>query len=793
MLARRPQSGKCDCQILTLSMRPPPESIRLAYPGARLAYNRRVARAQPAAMEVPADWGPLRIALATRGTGHSWFTWLGPSALERGALVAAPFRRRLEIGVVLGPDTRPPAGELLCCWPLELPPDSRFRQSLLALCELACILPDEALPQLLLDSGRQALRLELAIPDPQRLSAAALAACAAWLGRLTPAKAAQLAASPHWPELALAAAGQGAEAKGTCLRLSFAGTACSGRARAEWKRAYAVDNRQARLLGLPTDQRAWPGHYLGGLATPPSFEDLPKAPPGAAPGLPAAAAALPWEQVKFDPAWGLQMWLPEPALRTWRWQADWADLRRELPGWLGAQAGAGRRLLAVFPQAWMLDRLWPQLAPWAAGCARYRPELGAAAAQSCLDLAAQGGAVVAGLQSAWKLLCYQNFEAVLLVDPTHPQYRIERAPHLDSRAALLAAAAARPHPPELYIVEQGLSAFDGGASVAQLSLYPPQQPDAGAPTALADRDPLPLSLRRPDRRYLVYFNRLGASRGVFCVECEARVDCPHCGSAALRYSARERRYECGRCAWQAHELRCPSCGLSVLSAAQPGLEAVSLRAGDIAVTSQTHKAPGPHTQRLLGTSRLLDEESGFWPEEVVYVSAAELHGPLGPTLDALDMALRLKSLYANPELQRVSLVGQGLFDEFASDSGTRAAEALHGHALAAAQLTQRWKAEMRLRKLGGLPPYGCLYRLRLLSGAVAPAQALRDWLGARLSGLEGTTLLRLSKVQRDSRGAHLSGYWINSAAGWEWLQETRSQAREQGATLWFAALRGPWD
>lgn len=763
-----------------------------------LAYNRKVAGKGQAVHKDTKGWAPLRIALATRGTGHTFFTWLGPASLERGALVALPFRRRLEIGVVLGPDAAPPAGELLRCWPLESSQPTAMGRSLLAICELACIQPDEALPHLLLDSPRQALRLELSIVAAERLSAAALAASAAWVGRLAPRQASQLAASPHWPELAESAFADGTSGPGGRLSLTFAGGAGSGRSRAEWKRAYALDGRQARLLGLPADGRAWPGRYLAGLAAPPALKDLGKAvlsPDAEGTGPPAE---LPWGSVELDPKWGIQGWLSAGAPAAWRWQADWPELRRELPAWLLAQATGGRRVLAIFPQAWMLDRLWPALAPGAASCARYRPELGAAAAQSCLDLAAAGGALVAGLQSAWKLLCYEPFDAVLLIDPTHPQYRMERAPYIDPRGALLSAlSSCARHGPvaELYVVEQGLSAFDGRANVSALRLFPPHSaPEVPVPAGqVPDRDPLPLALRRPDLRRLVYFNRLGASRGIFCMECEARVDCPQCGAPALRYSAHDRRYDCGRCGWRARELRCPSCGLGVLSAAQPGLEAVALRSGDILVTSQTHKAPGPHTQRILGTSRLLDEESGFWPQEVVYVCAAEAQGPLGPALEAFDMALRLKSLYANPELSGVHLVGQGLFDELSGAPEARERETLQGQVVDAATIALRWRAELRLRKLGGLPPFGCLYHLRILAQDPQAALALREWLGLRLSSLPGTSLLRLGRVLRGPRGARLSGYWINPLANWEWLQETRSLAIHQGGSLWFAALRGPWD
>jgi hypothetical protein len=497
-------------------------------------------------------------------------------------------------------------------------------------------------------------------------------------------------------------------------------------------------------------------------------------------------------------------WPAVAALPLRRTLTTWPSLRAPdgLPAELARAVAAGERVLLIAPQAWLLDRLWPLLADLAPSLLRHDsadpPGVLAHTLFMLAGLPTGGphrGLVVAGTEAAWRLAVYAAFDRAILIDPTHPQWQPEGAPHLDPRGALLRALAqwgGPPGPPTagrptglpcLDIVELGLSAFDG-ALLPELRLLPPHDPsDAppGPPGSLpADTNPLPLELRQPHLRRLVYFNRLGASRGLVCAECGSAVRCPRCGSRAMHYSAQAKAFACPDCGLSERELRCPRCGLGTLAARLPGLEAMRVRPGELLVQGPQPPQPGPDVHTVLGTAQLLEPLPGFWPEQIVYVDPEERDLLGADWRSALDMAARLAALYANPALGETCIVSARLAGRVAEPRLTPAAAAVE------------CVLEGRLRKLGGLPPYGCLYHLRALADAAAPLPAVRELLGARLSQHAGTALLRLGKPFTRAHRAELHGYLLNPELGWPELQELRWEVNAQGASLGIAALRGPW-
>ena len=315
-----------------------------------------------------------------------------------------------------------------------------------------------------------------------------------------------------------------------------------------------------------------------------------------------------------------------------------------------------------------------------------------------------------------------------------------------------------------------------------MALFDPYEPLEGGPPVRqrVDTNPLPLELRQPGVRRLVYFNRLGSGRGLRCVECARGVSCPQCGSARVHYSAAQAGYACPQCGFSTRELRCPECGLATLAAQLPGLEAVALRKGDFVV----HGAAGerhahPECQTVLGTAQLLEPLTGFWPQEVVYVHAEARVAQFDDWPQALDMAARLGALYSNPELRYTYIVAARL-------------RAQLGAALTAEQLAAHWEMELKLRRLGGLPPYGCLYRLRLQAATLKGAAAGRLELGRVLQAHPGTRLLRLGRPYEEQGAARLAGQLINPLLSARELQELRWTVYRAGARLHVTPQRGPW-
>jgi hypothetical protein len=732
---------------------------------------------------------PYRIALASRGAGAFAYTYSGPPGLQRGQLAAVRFRGSLEFGLVIEADPAPPEG--IALQPLLVLRCSveDWGELLLELCDFTCAAPDELLPRLVLTGSAAGLRLSLLLQDAAALPVRLRAELESASGVLTPTKRKLLAREGLWNTVCeLAAAGT------IELHLAFAGQPGVSSTRTALRQWHQLDTAQRTLLGLGhSSAEWWPGGYLAGLKEPPKLAGLPHKP--AAPAAPAKAAdgalepQFKWQPQAFPADWEVaQHWPATAILPLRRAQCSWPELRGPtgLPAELARAVGAGQRVLLIVPQAWMLDRLWPALAGLAPQLLRHavtQPPGALAQLLYSLEQAGQGqpGLVVAGSEAAWRLAGYAEFDRAILLDPSHPQWQPEGAPWLDPRGALLLALARRGTP--LDIIELGLSAFDGQVQPS-FSIYPPHDPAAlehGPPGSLpADTNPLPFELRQPHLRRLVYFNRLGASRGLQCAECGSCVPCPRCGSRAVHYSAQRRNFVCPDCGLSEHELRCPRCGLGTLAARLPGLEAMRVRPGELLVHGPQAVEPGPEHYAILGTAQLLEPVTGFWPEQVVYLDPEERDLLGSDWREALDMAARLAALYANPALHEVCIVS------------ARLAARLAEHTLVPEQAAVECLLESRLRKLGGLPPYGCLYHLRALADRPAPLAATRELLGSRLSQEAGTSLLRLGKPFTRGRRAELHGFLLNPELAWPTLQELRWEVHAQGATLSIAAGRGPW-
>lgn len=771
---------------------------------------------------------PYEIALITRGTGRSAYSWLGPPELTCGALCAVVFRGRIEIGLVLGEDASPPKTNLAALIPVGVahgrpsilqdesgsstgdpypergapgPVPAEDRRStdrpyrkpalgefLLSLCAISTAAPDELAPLLLFDSAAKSLGLALSIYDPQALPPALISRAAALSGALKPAQRKLLAASDLWEPLARLSWSRPVAPLELELRIS--GTPLATRALPAMRRHYRLDRASARLLGLDPLRSNWPGHYLAGLAAPPELRGLhATAEPAAEPAV-EGLNRLDWQAAAINPQWEIATQWPQLArLPLRRLQASWDSLRQGPPqpglaSEIGAAIQRGEKLLLIAPQAWLIDRLWPALAPWAGQCLRYRPESGpGSSAYLLLRLGEPGGLLCASGPGGVKLAAHAHFDRVILIDPTHPQYEPSRTPYLDPRLALLLTLAQEAGP-RLDLLELGLSALDGAAAALPIRLWAPhEQPDTAESEPRrgqhTDTDPLPLPLRQPDVRRLIYFNRLGSGRGLSCAECHSSVSCPNCGASSVYYRLKPAGYLCPVCKWQNRELRCASCGLATLAMQSPGLEALAPRAGDIVVSGSTHKPPSAQTTRLIGTASLLDEESAFWPQEIVYMHCETRLGPSSDWPAALDMALRLRALYANPQLESLHIVSARLQEQFGDELGSAA-------------IARQFKQEQGLRRLAGLPPFGCLYELHCTAASRALLTEARRLLGEALSSHPGTTLLRLGRPYAQARALRLSGYLANAQLTLRELWDLRWQLFGAKTTLHIHARRNPW-
>ncbi|MCC7479803.1 hypothetical protein IT575_15295 [bacterium] len=791
------------------------------------------------------------IALIARGTGAYAYSYLGPPGLARGQLVLVSFRSVLEPGLLLHPDPQPPqATELLSLLPLPVPGYEHLGSVLAALAELCCSGPDEVAGHLLLDQPAAALRLSLQPGDPAallqwlkqdeaalllssaktprgRLSGAALLAELARLyGVIGPQKRKALLRACGWPRLAALV-----QAKALSFSLGLAGTPGVMRRAAAWLNHYQPSAQQAQDWGVEPAV-AYPGFYLAGLRETLDLNQLsrvrqatlsPESPPAAEQsagsndvqaGFPGAAS-ISWDNLKWERRWDiLQRWPGLSLLPLRRAQSAWPLLEGGLlPGELRSSLDAGERVLLILPQAWMLDRLWPALQDLAGRVLRYRPEAGALlAAQLLRQASSDSGALVAGLPGAWKLSAYLDFDRIILVDPAHPQYTPQGEPWLDPRLALLLAASqerssagngAAPRLARIDLLELGLSLIDGRCPLERLQL----QATLPSPEQLASW-PLPA---------LLYLNRLGGGRELSCAECHSAVPCPHCGGRQLHFSPAQRAYFCPDCAWRAPDLRCPRCGLQNLAAASPGLESLEMPPGAVLLSAASAGEKAELLARaaqapwLYGTARLLDPPLPYIQRNVIYAHAESVAGVLSDWPAALDDALRLSRLYCDPQSGAsgsLLLCGAALCEQLGLTVDSDSSEARESAApsaiaeaqafrLSAGEIAALLQTELRLRRLSGLPPYGCVYQLRARGFTREALEAAREVLGQRLQQDKATTLLRLGRVysagiEGGRRIQRLGGWLLNPRLGQAELQELRWQLHQLGVSLQFRPLRGPW-
>ena len=702
--------------------------------------------------------------------------------MERGALCTLSFRGSLEVGVILGVDASPPArAKLLDLVPVKVTGPAGWGRLLCDLADLFAATPRELVGYLLFTGPAQGLKLVLEAGDLSQDGKGLVSRLADLCGSLTPARRRKLMKALKWGEFT------GAVAAGLVeLRVGIAGLPEVTRPLGQYSRRYHVDPTTAKLLGLSSAPgRALPGTYLAGLTEKLTALNLVAVKPEAdeetpPPAPPPPASKLGWEELAW-PAWELLSHHPgiaEVALR--RTQATWDRLRgpQGLPAELAADIAAGRRTLVIAPQAWMLDRVWPGLAAWAGHVHRYRADAGPGTVAAVLRAVEQPGQVVCGLEGAWKLAAYARFDRVVLIDPTHPAYAPEGAPWLDPRTALwrvLAGGAA-----SLDLVEFGLSPFDGRMQLRQAAVLPPHEPQQQpqATGKFVDLDPLPLHLRQPGRRRLVYLNRLGQGRRLRCEECGQAVSCPRCNSLNIFYSGSRERYQCPDCGWTNPDLLCRNCGTATLSSALPGLEALTRREGDALVQGGgKHTGVHPENQSVFGTARLLEPLAEFWPQEIVYVHADAKPGLTDDWPEPIDLTSRLCALYANPHLQYAYIVSAQLRGRL-------------GKSLTRDQVTELFKQDMGLRRLAGLPPFGRLLRFRWRGRDRGRILAASRKLLAVLGRDTPEAMLGVGQPYRHRDGHHLAGYAVNPQLPMDELQRIR--CADKDVSLSVKVVWGPW-
>lgn len=726
------------------------------------------------------------VALITRGGGAYTYTYGGPADTGRGQLCAVSFRSKLELGVVVDcePDAEPQQS-VLPLVPLAVSEHPQWGGLLCDIAELCEATPREVAGHLLFDAPARGMQLYLELGDGTALSAKLRGELAALAGRLTPTKRKRLMQVVDWKQLAAFA-----EAQAITMHLEITGATANSRQHSKLANYYELDSRSAGLLALPRETPPLlSGSYLAGLQDHLEFpwpvvrrRDMPD--DAAVPSATAPPGELKWEPVALPADWDLcRRWPAIAELQVRRASATWRELRDSngLVADVVSDAVAGRAVLLLAPMGWMLERLWPGLGPWAGQVHRHCVDAGPSAAAVVLKALRESGQIVSGLEGSWKLAAYGDFDRVVVIDPSHPYFKPDGEPWLDVRQVLLLTLAGRAC--ALDFIDMGMSSFDGRNQLAQVSLLAPHEPaaTASAQGRVVDINPLPLKLRQPERRRLVYFNRLGQSRGLRCVECNTAVHCPHCSSVRLYYSPAAHGYRCSACGLAAADLRCRVCGTAQLAAEYPGLEAIDRRSGDALIHgARARRLAHAEHQSVVGTVQLLEPVTEFWPQEVIYIHPDARGGALDDWPQALDMLARLNALYANPHLEGTYIISSRLVEQLGTE-------------IDAERIVAEYAQELTLRRLAGLPPYGRLLRFRLRGpDARLISEAGREVLDcAKEAGGAGMGWLGRPYARRGELQA--SGYFSASAGiKSSLLQQLRAELGRRRIRMSIQVEWGPW-
>lgn len=148
--------------------------------------------------------------------------------------------------------------------------------------------------------------------------------------------------------------------------------------------------------------------------------------------------------------------------------------------------------------------------------------------------------------------------------------------------ALLLLGSATPSVESAYYARTGRYSYHvleeryAGASMPQIvTVDMKQELKSGNPGPLSARlcDEIAENLKRNEQAIL-FINRRGRNKRVFCMECGAVINCPNCSVSAAYHSANGRMM-CHYCGWSGEKpLLCPSCGSRHLESDKAGTQMV---------------------------------------------------------------------------------------------------------------------------------------------------------------------------------------------------------------------------
>jgi len=465
---------------------------------------------------------------------------------------------------------------------------------------------------------------------------------------------------------------------------------------------------------------------------------------------------------------------------NWRKVVDGA-LARELSGSL-------RRLL-ILPSEYFVERFFRRLPRAISGqVLRFEPDAKAAAFNGLSRRLSQDEPLlVVGKRAAQFLLLYGSFDDVVLFDPTNDNLRSDRFPRYDT------------------IVNLYLISLLTGARLTLIPLTP-------CPPILKEPVPVPHVVNLPStageridaivdyvteqarcgRKLLVYNNALGSGQAITCTTCGEALLCPHCGHQ-LAHSHPEHRFFCTHCEFSEPAMICGNCGSREFAVRVIGVDGLARRVRKAlrdpvrectprvgalydARRRRIREANLGRTDVLIGTSTLFQPLAFYRPEEIVLV--AQEHTRAGKTGVPEESTLwelsRLAALYGTAMTKLTVLAAPPMTTSLLARTGPCR--------------LQTMADEDELRKEFLLPPHSPLIEF---SAYGSQESRVGKFVGEMLGQLEYTQRVRLVEcgpVHRTPSEEHfvIRGRFLLATPSFSLLRELRIQGKRQRVDIVYA-------
>lgn len=468
-------------------------------------------------------------------------------------------------------------------------------------------------------------------------------------------------------------------------------------------------------------------------------------------------------------------------------QMDW---RKVVDGSLARELCGNHRRMLVLPSESFVERFFKQLpAAVSEHVFRFDPDAPAAAFRELArQLARDEPLLIVGKRAAHFLLFYVPLDEVVLFDPTNEHLRSQQFPRYSTLV-------------NLYLVS-----LLTGIRLTLIPLTP-------SPPFIKEPVPTPRVVKLPShageridvmvdyiaehaecgQKLLVYNNALGSGQVISCISCDEALVCPRCGHH-LAHSHEEHRFFCPHCGFSEPTMVCRSCGSRQFAVRIIGVDGLARRVrralrklsrkctprvGALydARRRRIRVANLGRTDVLIGTSTLFQPLAFYRPQEILLVAQEHTRSARDgvPEESLLWELSRLAGLYGKAATELTVLAAAAMTASLGARTGSSRAETL--------------EEEDALRKQFLLPPYNPLIEFFAYGSQEAKVKKFVQEMMGQLEYAQRVLIAEQSPLHR-ARGEGrflVRGRFLLTAPSFSLLRDLRIRGKRQRVDLVYAA------